>query len=123
MKPKTKEQLLADNDRLSKDAGVLHQALNDVINQRVTWFRAGRYRLGISRENGPEGGILIYRFEDYTCAYYWENWYPDIRDFPLGDYKTNKEAYVLRDCAFKIHEHILQKQRHEKETQNGVRGV
>ncbi len=106
----TNKDLKQQLEAAQLEAGVLHLALNDALNDKVTWFRSGPYRLGISRETGASGGIVIVRelttgLQPYACAYYWEKWFPAMRD----NYGT---AYqVLRLLALDADNWILNQQR------------
>ena len=106
----TKAQLQSDNDRLSKDAAVLHLALNDAINGKVQWFRKGKLSLGISRPAEAAGGIVIERYDGYACAYYWEDWWPGVRDNTLA-WHQDTEAFSKRELAYKAHDWIVAQQR------------
>ncbi len=109
----SKQNLKACLDAKETEASCLHLALNDVLNDQVTWFKRGTQRLGISRATGASGGIVIHREVErgnpslnYTTgAYYWEAWFPQIRD----DYGTTMQD--IRLCALDAHDWILKQQR------------
>lgn len=109
----TRQQLQERADQYAKDAGILHIALNDVLNRKVEWFRKGPHKLGIARPCGAEGGIVIHTFRhkgqsDYSCAYYWEEWFNDSFKHTIAS--NDPEAVALRQCAFAANEYIMREQ-------------
>lgn len=102
----TREQLVQENRRLSEDSTVLHLALNDVLNGRVTWFEIRSVAIGISRETEAHGGIVMVRGDGYVSAYYWEGWFAEVRE----NLSPIPEVIRLRVLAFKVHEHVLRVQ-------------
>jgi len=107
----TKSDLEKQLQASQLDCSATHLALNDVLNERVTWFRKGKTRLGISRENGASGGIVIHRDlsgnSPYACAYYFETWFPPIRD---NSFSSSPEMQELRLCALDAAEWIGKQQ-------------
>lgn len=110
---KTKAGLEAENRRLSGENGVLHAALNDVLNGEVLWTHKGVYSVGISRATQACGGIVLVKFKqpgqrDYTCAYRWDDWFPTVRDYIPST--SDKDALALREAALKAHVILMREQ-------------
>lgn len=57
----------------------LEMSLCDMVRGNVHWFGHcnARFRLGISRPNGPAGGFVIVQRETTVSAYYWEQFSRD----------------------------------------------
>lgn len=95
---------------LERENTVLQLALSDHVRGKVTWLRKGPARLGISRELGAAGGIVIHRQGSDVCgAYYWEKWFEGVRNYVPSS--SNKEGHQLRECAFAVQAHIAAQQR------------
>lgn len=106
MKP-TRAELENRLAHLGQSETCLQIALSDLLKGKTTWFRKGQTRLGISRELGAAGGILIHRQgSDFLGAYYWERWFAQIRD----NSSTVKEMQGMRECAFTVSAHIAKLQ-------------
>lgn len=85
MKKPTRQQLEERLYHAQVESGRMHQAINDLCNGSVTWFRSGKYRVGISRPNGAEGGICFQQYLErpgkrYTSVHSWEHVWPQVRD-------------------------------------------
>lgn len=96
-----KQDLIARNQELEKENTLWLCATNDLINDKVKWFRRGKYSLGICRPNGASGGIVLSRFKDgdndLTTVHNWEEFYHNIeQNVPAP---TNKEAIEFRNLA------------------------
>ena len=116
MKRRTYKELESALITEQGQSGLMHCALNDLLNDRQTWFRAGVWRIGVSRENDASGGLVIVRQlqpdgTSYSCAYYFEDWYSQVRDSMPSH--TDKTAQDLRNLAILAHSHILQVQGQE----------
>jgi hypothetical protein len=108
MKTPNKEQLLTDLRLLGNSESRLHCALNDVLNDKVKWFKKGVQRIGVSRPASACGGIVIHQYKGnqdaYACVYQWEQWYADVR----GNHSQDKEVRDLRECAYDANLYMTQ---------------
>ncbi len=92
------------NDRENYAAEAMRWSIfsNDVARGKtVSIVRRGAHTLQVVRANGPEGGILCYRFEpdgqeSFQTIHNWEQWYQwAARIDPYCD-----ENIAIRDAAF-----------------------
>lgn len=120
----TKEMMAKDLDYYQKEASILHCVLNDLVRGEVRWFRQGSQALGISRACGAAGALVIHQSitisttgakkvrSKYACAYFWEHWFPKLRDQSV--HVNDKEGEDLRAIAFQAHNWILNQQNQTK---------
>lgn len=94
--------------RAENDAGNLHCFVNDLVNDKVTWFRRGQWRLGISREAGACGGLVAVQQKaagsKYCTVHLWEPYIAELEgSIPAH---TDSEAMDLRNLAFEVKAHV-----------------
>ena len=88
MKTLNKTSLLLENRRLSHENTLLNLAVHDLLaRDKVSWFHRGNIMLGVSRENGAHGGIVIERQQinegkgfEFTGVHYWEAYRERVRN-------------------------------------------
>jgi len=87
MRTLSKAALAAENTRLSHDNTLLNLAVHDLLaKDKAKWFRRGNVMLGVSRETGAAGGIVIERQQinegkgfEFTGVHYWEAYRERVR--------------------------------------------
>jgi len=102
-------------ERVTRERDAAALALSDLVAGRVTWFKNEFREIGVSRETGAHGGLVIIRDiskdgwgSDYASAYYFEYWFSYYRNYapPSND----AELCAVRDLAFEVANHVREKQ-------------
>lgn len=106
----SKSRLAEATRELSEQLEKAEFALHDLIARRVTWFRRGRYSLGVSRETTGSGplAITVYRCPGQSpqvCVYRWAVFREWIFSTDPGEH--NKEARDLRELCLLGDEHTV----------------
>jgi hypothetical protein len=104
MKKRTRQQLEDELRLQSIESGRNHCMINDILNDRVKWFRKGNNAIGISRPNGAEGGLIVHRFQGYASVYSWEDWYEGVRHYSSTE---DNPHLTTRALASEAHNWIL----------------
>lgn len=103
-----KATLALENTRLSHENTLLNLAVSDLLAQKVKWFRRGNIMLGVSRETGAAGGIVITRQQindgkgfEFTGVYYWESYRSGIaaRSYSSDDADAIPLRQAINDAA------------------------
>ena|ERR1035441_4552220 len=116
------EERVTELDRLS---GVLSIALQESVNEGITWFGLGNVRIGVCRPEGAHGGVVLDSWKDndceerYTSAYYWEEWWPKVRD----SFGNDEIAIKRRELACKAQEFINQAQSQDQIPETDALGL
>jgi len=69
----TKADLERENRELKRQSGPDFLAINDLVENKVTWFKTKNHKIGISRLNSANGGIVII-VNGYAVSRYYEEW-------------------------------------------------
>lgn len=88
----------------------LFLALNDVLAGKVTWFRKGNVKMGISRPDSGSGGIFILdgNSTGYAAAYLWDEIWAKEKDYSAPS--NDKDLINYRNCMLEVYNWV-QKQR------------
>jgi hypothetical protein len=99
-------------------------ALQESVNGGITWFGLGAVRIGVCRPDGAHGGIVLDSFKlkeqsRYTGAFYWEEWWPKVRDY----FGNDEMAIKRRELACKAQEFINQAQSQDRIPETDALGL
>ena len=97
----SKKDLEERCERLSHEATIAQQAVIELVDENVKWFRKKNLKVGVLRPLSPHGGIVIVRWKlptnDTTCEYYAEEWVNYVmQDHYIPDHKEEKVEFETR---------------------------
>ncbi len=105
----SKAQLKEHMRQIADEKDLLFLALNDVLDEKVKWFKKKGLKMGVSRVDAASGPILIVYAPCYASAYSWDKYWDMEKNISVP--QGNEDWQNRRNLLIEIDEWVNKEKR------------